>query len=112
VKTYWVYIMTNRSGTLYIGVTGDLARCVYEHRHQQVSSFTSRYKIDRLVHVESFSEVRDAIAREKQIKGWVKSKKLALIARSNPDWRDLGEEWFGQWIGRERCFSPEKVVSC
>jgi putative endonuclease len=95
VKTYWVYIMTNRSGTLYTGVTGDLARRVHEHRHQQASSFTSRYKIDRLVHVESFSEVRDAIAREKQIKGWVKSKKLALIATSNPDWSDLGDEWFG-----------------
>jgi putative endonuclease len=87
--------MTNRSGTLYTGVTGDLARRVHEHRHQQVSSFTSRYKIDSLVRVESFSEVRDAIAREKQIKGWVRSKKLALIARSNPDWDDLGGEWFG-----------------
>ena len=87
--------MTNRSGTLYTGVTGDLARRVYEHRHRLVSSFTSRYKTDRLVHVESFSEVRDAIAREKQIKGWVRSRKLALIADANPEWRDLGEEWFG-----------------
>jgi putative endonuclease len=87
--------MTNRSGTLYTGVTGDLARRVYEHRQQLVSSFTSRYKINRLVHVESFSEVRDAIAREKQIKRWVRPRKLALIAKSNPDWRDLGEEWFG-----------------
>jgi putative endonuclease len=95
MKTYWVYILTNRSRTLYTGVTGNLARRVYEHRHQQVSSFTSRYKIDHLVHAESFAEVRDAIAREKQIKGWVRSKKLALIARSNPDWHDLGEEWFG-----------------
>jgi putative endonuclease len=78
--------MTNRSGTLYTGVTGDLARRVYEHRQQLVSSFTSRYKINRLVH---------AIAREKQIKRWVRPRKLALIAKSNPDWRDLGEEWFG-----------------
>ena len=95
MEMYWVYIMTNRSRTLYTGVTSDLARRVYEHRHQQVASFTSRYKIDRLVHAESFSEVLDAISREKQIKGWLRSKKLALIARSNPDWRDLGEEWFG-----------------
>jgi putative endonuclease len=87
--------MTNHSGTLYTGVTGDLARRVYEHRHGRVSGFTTRYKIDRLVHAEAFSEVRDAIAREKQIKGWVRSRKLALIADTNPDWRDLGEEWFG-----------------
>jgi putative endonuclease len=80
---------------LYTGVTGDLARRVYEHRNHLVPGFTSRYKIDRLVHAETFSEVRDAIAREKQIKGWVRPRKLELIARSNPDWRDLGEEWFG-----------------
>jgi putative endonuclease len=85
MPTYWVYIMTNRSRTLYTGVTGDLARRVYEHRNHLVPGFTSRYKIDRLVHAESISEVRDAIAREKQIKGWVRSKKLALVARSNPD---------------------------
>jgi putative endonuclease len=95
VKTYWVYIMTTRSGTLYAGVTSDLARRVYEHRNRLVSSFTSRYNIDRLVHAESFAEARDAIAREKQIKGWVRSRKLALITDTNPHWRDLGEEWFG-----------------
>jgi putative endonuclease len=95
MKTYWVYIMTNRSRTLYTGVTGDLPRRVYEHRRRLVSSFTSRYHIDRLVHAEPFSEVRDAIAREKQIKGWVRSRKLALIADGNPEWQDLGEEWFG-----------------
>jgi putative endonuclease len=87
--------MTNRSRTLYTGVTGDLARRVYEHRNHLVPGFTSRYKIDRLVHAESFSEVRDAIAREKQIKGWVRPRKLELIAKYNPDWRDRGEEWFG-----------------
>jgi putative endonuclease len=95
VKTYWVYILTNRSGTLYTGVTSDLSRRVHEHRHDLIAGFTTRYKINRLVHAESFSEVRDAIAREKQIKGWVRSRKLALIADVNPDWRDLGEEWFG-----------------
>ncbi len=95
MKTYWVYIMTNRSRTLYTGVTGDLARRVYEHRNYLVPGFTSRYKIDCLVHAESFSEVRDAMVREKQIKGWVRSRKLALIAGTNPDWHDLGDEWFG-----------------
>jgi len=96
MHTYWVYIMTNKSGTLYTGVTGDLSRRVYEHRNRLIPGFTRRYKIDRLVHAEAFREVRDAIAREKQIKGWVRSRKLALINEANPDWHDLGEEWFGQ----------------
>ena len=95
MPTYWVYIMTNRSGTLYTGMTGDLARRVHEHRHRLVPGFTSRYRIDCLVHAEWFAEVRDAIAREKQIKGWDRAKKLALVSEGNPDWRDLGEEWFG-----------------
>ena len=95
MRTYWVYIMTNTSKSLYTGVTSDLSRRVYEHRHRLVPGFTSRYHIDRLVHAKSFSEVRDAIAREKQIKDWLRVKKLALITQSNPEWRDLGEEWFG-----------------
>jgi putative endonuclease len=95
MPTYWVYIMTNRSGTLYTGMTGDLPRRIHEHRHRLVPGFTSRYHTDRLIHVETFSEVRDAIARGKQIKGWDRTKKLILISESNPDWRDLGEEWFG-----------------
>jgi putative endonuclease len=94
-KTYWVYIMTNRSGTLYIGMTGDLSRRVYEHRHHLVEGFAARYRLDRLVHAEPFTEVRDAIAREKYLKGWKRERKLALIAEKNPDWRDLGAEWFG-----------------
>src|SRR3954447_21808952 len=95
MRNYWVYIMTNTSGTLYTGVTGDLSRRVYEHRHRLVPGFTSRYKIDRLVHAEAYPEVRDAISREKQIKGWVRSRMLALINEANPNWHDLGEEWFG-----------------
>ena len=95
MPTYWVYIITNRSGTLYTGMTGDLARRIHEHRHRLVPGFTSRYRIDRLIHAEAFTEVRDAIAREKQIKGWDRAKKLSLIAESNPQWKDLGAEWFG-----------------
>jgi putative endonuclease len=95
MRTYWVYIMTNKSQMLYTGVTSDLSRRVYEHRHRLVPGFTCRYQIDRLVHAESCSEVRDAITREKQIKGWLRAKKLALITQSNPEWRDRGEEWFG-----------------
>ena len=77
MRTYWVYIMTNRSRTLYTGVTGDLARRMYEHRHRLVPSFATRYNIDRLVYAEEFSEVRDAIAREKQIKGWLRVRNIA-----------------------------------
>jgi putative endonuclease len=94
-RTYWVYIMTNRSGTLYIGVTNNLARRVYEHRQHRIPGFTTKYRIERLIHVESFGEVRGALAREKQLKGWTRARKLALIAETNPDWRDLGEEWLG-----------------
>ena len=81
-RTYWVYIMTNRSRTLYTGVTSDLARRVYEHRNRLIPGFTSRYRIDRLVHAEQFYEVREAIAREKQIKSWVRARKIDLISES------------------------------
>ncbi len=94
-RPYWVYLMTNRSGTLYIGMTNNLERRVWEHRHSVVEGFTSKYRITRLVLAEPFSEVRDAIAREKQLKTWSREKKLALIRASNPEWRDLAEEWFG-----------------
>jgi putative endonuclease len=96
MRTYWVYIMTNRSGTLYIGVTGDLARRVHEHRNHEVPGFTAKYRIDRLIHAEQFSEVRDAIAREKHLKGWTRAKKCALNTEFNPEWRDLGVYWFGK----------------
>ncbi len=85
--------MTNRSGTLYVGMTNELSRRVNEHRQGQTPGFTSRYRITRLIHVESCSDVLAAIAREKEIKGWRREKKLALIAESNPNWIDLAAEW-------------------
>jgi putative endonuclease len=94
-RTCWVYIMTNKSGTLYTGVTGNPPRRVHEHRHRLVPGFAMRYKIDQLMYAEPFSEVRDAIARGKQIKAWRRSHKVALIASVNPEWNDLGEVWFG-----------------
>jgi putative endonuclease len=94
-RTYWVYIMTNQSGTLYTGVTGNLPRRVHEHRHRLVPGFATRYKIDQLIHAEPFSEVCNAIAREKQIKAWRRSHKVALIDSVNPEWNDLDEVWFG-----------------
>jgi putative endonuclease len=88
--------MTNRSGTLYIGVTNDIIRRAQEHRLGGGSQFTRRYKMDRLLYVESTPYVLNAIEREKQLKGWTRTRKLELILASNPTWRDLSEEWFGQ----------------
>ena len=84
--------MTNRSGTLYTGVTGDLARRVTEHKQRLVPGFTKRYRMTRLVFCESCNDVKAAISREKQIKGWLRKKKIALIESQNPTWRDLADE--------------------
>ena len=94
MREYYVYIMTNKSGTLYTGVTNDLLRRVYEHKHKLISGFTSRYNITRLVYYEAASDIRAAIAREKQIKGWLRSKKIDLIESVNPTWKDLSVGWF------------------
>jgi putative endonuclease len=94
MKQYYVYIMANKSRTLYTGVTNNLEQRVYEHRHRMGSGFTTKYSIDRLVYFEVFSDVRDAIAREKQIKGWLRAKKIALIESVNPNWQDLGAGWY------------------
>ena len=95
-KEYYVYIMTNRSRTLYTGVTGNLERRVGEHKQGKGSVFTSRYKINQLVYFESCSDVLDAIDREKQIKGWLRLKKIALVESINPNWEDLSAEWFDE----------------
>ena len=94
MSEYYVYIMTNHSKTLYTGVTNDLQRRVFEHKNKQVSGFTSRYNITKLVYFEISSSSYDAIRREKQIKGWLRSKKIALIESINPDWLDLSEDWY------------------
>jgi putative endonuclease len=86
---YYVYIMTNHSRTLYTGVTNDLARRVYEHKHHMMPGFTSVYKITQLVYYEGTDSIEAAITREKQIKGWVRRKKVALIEAINPFWHDL-----------------------
>ena len=89
---YYVYILTNRSRTLYVGVTNDLERRMYEHKNKLVPGFTSKYNVTRLAHFEQTSEVESPIAREKQIKGWRRNKKVALIELSNPQWKDLSLE--------------------
>ncbi len=94
MKRYCVYIMTNEARTLYVGVTNDLARRVHEHkRRSNAGSFTSKYNLNRLAYYEEFGDVRDAIAREKQIKGWLRVKKVALIEALNPGWDDLSGGW-------------------
>jgi putative endonuclease len=88
-KDYYVYIMTNFSKTLYIGVTNNLIRRVWEHKQGLVSGFTHKYRVKQLVYFEQTSDINSAIAREKQLKGWRRSKKLALIEKVNPTWKDL-----------------------
>jgi len=90
----YVYIMTNRSKTLYTGVTGHLERRVFEHKQGIKGEFAARYKIDRLVYFERFGDVHAAIAREKQIKGLLRIKKIALIVSMNPESKDLSEAWY------------------
>ena len=94
MASYYVYILTNKSKTLYTGVTNDLERRVYEHQNKLVPGFTRQYKISRLVFFEATPNVRAAISREKQIKGWTRQKKIALIESANPRWRDLSVDWF------------------
>jgi len=93
-KEYYVYIMTNKSRTLYTGVTNNLMRRVYEHKNKLVPGFTSRYNIQFLVYYECTCSIHVAIEREKQIKGLLRAKKIALIDGMNPEWKDLSEEWF------------------
>lgn len=91
MKSSWVYIMASRSRVLYIGVTNDLQRRVDEHKGGRVDGFTKRYRVTRLVYSELFLDIEHAIAREKQLKGWRRSRKVELIERRNPHWQDLAE---------------------
>jgi len=86
--------MTNQSKTLYTGVTNDLMRRVYEHKNKMIEGFTKKYNITKLVYYEETNDIQVAISREKQIKGWLRGKKIALIESVNPKWNDLSEGWF------------------
>ena len=92
-RAYFVYILSSRSRNLYVGVTSDLIRRMWEHRVHAVPGHTARYRIDRLVHFETFADPASAIAREKRIKGWLRSRKIALIEQSNPTWEDFAKAW-------------------
>lgn len=93
---YCVYIMTNRSKTLYTGVTNNLERRVYEHKQKLIEDFTKKYNLTILVYYETTDDVRHAIHHEKQIKGWIRRKKIALIETVNPEWKDLSNGWYGK----------------
>ena len=93
-RQVWVYILASKRRRLYVGVTGNLRRRMHEHKSGSIPGFARRYGINRLVYVENAERPRDALAREKQIKGWLRSKKLSLIEHQNPGWIDRSEEWF------------------
>ncbi len=92
-QQYYVYIMTNKSKTLYVGVTRDIIKRVFQHKNKVIPGFTKKYNISILVYYEPTSDIQSAIKREKQIKGWLRSKKITLIESLNPDWNDLSEDW-------------------
>jgi putative endonuclease len=95
-KSYFVYILANkRNGTLYAGVTGDLPKRVWEHKSDLIDGFTRKYSVHLLVWFEEFGDIRDAITREKQIKGWNRAWKIKLIEKENSGWNDLYERVIG-----------------
>jgi putative endonuclease len=108
-KTYHVYIMGSLSGTLYIGMTSNLNKRVFQHKFHRIEGFTDKYEVGRLLYWESFDEVVQAINREKQLKNWRRSKKIALIESLNPHWLDLARDWY-PWMnsegGREHSTPP------
>jgi putative endonuclease len=95
MNEYFVYLLTNHSRTLYVGMTNDLSRRLDEHRNGSSASFTGRYRIDQLVWFETFGDVNEAIECEKRIKGWSRKKKVALIETRNPHWFNLSEAFVG-----------------
>ena len=88
-----VYIVASKSRVLYIGVTNDLKQRVWQHREKVLGEFSARYHTSRLVWYEQTPNIRAAIEREKQLKGWKRERKIALIEASNPEWKDLADSW-------------------
>ena len=110
MSDYYVYIMTNRSGTLYIGVTNDIYRRVLEHRTGAKLGFTSRYQMTRLLYVETTNDVNAAIAREKQLKGWTRKRKIELARSLNPHWTDLSKGWYEGESNGEAPSSRDQIL--
>ncbi|OHB55398.1 MAG: endonuclease [Planctomycetes bacterium RBG_13_44_8b] len=93
-KTFYVYIMASKTGTLYVGMTNNIERRVFEHKNHLVPGFTDKYKVERLLYVETTNDPLSAITREKQIKAWRREKKVSLIDSTNPQWNDLSHDWY------------------
>ena len=94
VHEYFVYLLTNEwRNVLYIGVTNSLERRIWQHKQKVVSGFTKQYNCTLLVHIETYDRVEQAIAREKQLKGWTRARKNALVESANPKWKDLAADW-------------------
>jgi putative endonuclease len=94
IHQYYLYILSNRyNGTLYIGVTNDLERRMFEHKNKLIEGFTKQYGLDKLVYFETYQYVNDAIKREKNMKKWKRQWKITLIEKENPMWNDLSEDW-------------------
>lgn len=93
-KSYWVYILASYTGVLYVGITNDLERRVWEHKQKEVKGFTAKYKADRLVWYDETDSVDEAIGTEKKIKKWRREKKVWLIEQMNKDWEDLAGDWY------------------
>ena len=95
MKNYYTYILTNWNNTvMYIGITNNLERRILEHKHGLIKGYTKKYNVHKLVYYEYTTDVRVAIEREKQLKGWKRSKKNELVEKSNPYWEDISEGWF------------------
>ena len=94
MKMYYIYIVSSLSGTLYTGVTNNLEHRIYQHKLKRINGFTKKYNVDRLVYFEETADINGAIAREKEIKGWRRSKKVGLIKTMNPKWENLAADWF------------------
>jgi putative endonuclease len=93
MKNYYVYILSNASKTLYIGVTNNLERRIYDHKNKLIDGFTKKYNLNKLIYYETTTDIREAIYREKQLKGWLRRKKIKLIELVNPNWDDLTFGW-------------------
>ena len=93
MRVYYVYVLASDTGTLYVGVTNDLERRVSEHKLGLAKGFTKKYKVSRLLYYEEFSNIYEAIEREKEIKRWRRDKKIALVEEGNPGWIDLAKDW-------------------
>ena len=112
MRQFFVYVMASQSRRLYVGVTSDLRRRVWQHREGAFSAFTSEYRVTRLVYFESTADIRSAVAREKEIKAWPRARKIRLVEADNAGWRDLSEGWFERQATRPPEAQERRRPSC